>query len=53
MLQVPSVIQSEDEGNVTFQEAPLPKPGRPGPKALIERDWNTGMRIDFTGLRIL
>jgi hypothetical protein len=45
------VVSSNVEGNVIFQEAPLPKAGRPGPKALIERDWNTGMRIGVAGPR--
>jgi hypothetical protein len=34
----PSVVSSDVEGNVIFQETPLPKAGRPDPKALIERD---------------
>jgi hypothetical protein len=45
-LQVSPIVSSDVEGNIYFQEAPLPKAGRPGPKALIERDWNTDVRID-------
>jgi hypothetical protein len=52
-LQVSSLIISDIEGNVIFQEAPLPKAGKPDPKALIERDWNTGMRIGCIGLGVL
>jgi hypothetical protein len=52
-LQVPSVVSSDVEGNVIFQEAPLPTAGRPSPKALIERDWNTGMRIDVVEMGFL
>jgi hypothetical protein len=52
-LQVPSAVPSVVEGKVIFQKSPLPKAGRPGPKALIERDWNTGMRIDNAELEAL
>jgi hypothetical protein len=52
-LQVPFVFSSVVEGNVILQETLLPKDGRPSPKSLIERDWNTGMRIDDAEMRVL
>jgi hypothetical protein len=52
-LQVTLLVPSNAEGNVIFQEASLPKVGRPGPKALIERDWNTDVRIDIAEMEVL
>jgi hypothetical protein len=45
-LQVSPFVSSDVDGNIYFQETPLPKAGRLYPKALIERDWNTDVRID-------
>jgi hypothetical protein len=45
-LEVSPLVASNVEGNIYFQEAPLPKAGRPGSKDLIERDWNIDVRID-------
>jgi hypothetical protein len=47
------LVSSNVEGKIYFQEAPLPKAGRPGQKVLIGRDWNTGMRIGVAEMVVL